>query len=149
MTEAQRAEFFAMRKALDGFVGKIAENPMEINDNMAVIRPWKPGQYKDGSDGKPADVRMYDGIPYKCAQSHDSTVNLDWTPDRTPALWTQYHGTSKATARHWVKPTGAHDMYKAGEWMIWTDGLAYPCLFDTAYGPDEYAGAWGVGEAMG
>ena len=131
-----------MRKALDGFVGKIAENPVEINDNMAAIRPWKPGPYAVG------DVRMYDGIPYKCAQSHDSTGNDAWNPAATPALWMQYHGTSKATARHWVKPTGAHDMYKAGEWMIWTDGLAYPCLFDTAYSPDEYAGAWGAGEAM-
>lgn len=142
MTEAQRAEFFAYAKLRDRFVEKAVDNPAEINTHALALQRWKPGLHKAG------EVRTYEGIPYRCVQDHDSTVNLDWTPDRTPALWTQYHGTSKATARHWIKPTGAHDMYKAGEWMIWTDGLAYPCLFDTAYGPDEYAGAWGVGEAM-
>lgn len=148
MTDAQRAEFFAYAKLRDSFVEKAVDNPAEINTHALALLRWKPGQYKDGSDGKPADVRTYDGIPYKCAQSHDSTANPDWTPPMVPALWMQYHGTSKATARHWIRPTGAHDMYKAGEWMIWTDGLAYPCLFDTAYSPDEYSGAWGVGEAL-
>lgn len=136
MTDAQRAQFFAMRKALDGFVGKIVENPVEINDNMAAIRPWKPGAYVVG------DVRMYEGIPYKCVQAHDSTGNDAWNPAATPALWMQYHGTSPGTARPWIAPTGAHDMYKAGEYMIWTDGLTYRCLSDTIYSPADYANAW-------
>lgn len=142
MTEAQRAEFFAMRKALDGFVAKIVDNPVEINDNMVAIRPWAPGPFVIG------DVRMYDGIPYKCVQAHDSTGNEAWTPAAVASLWMQYHGTSKATARPWLQPTGAHDMYKAGEWMIWTDGLAYPCIIDTTYSPAEYAAAWGTPESI-
>lgn len=136
MTDAQRAQFFAMRKALDGFVSKIVENPVEINDNMVVIRPWKPGKYIIG------DVRMYYGIPYKCVQAHDSAVTTDWTPEDTPALWMQYHGTTIETARQWIAPAGAHDMYKAGEYMIWADGLTYHCLSDTIYSPDAYAQAW-------
>lgn len=136
MTGAQRAQLFAMRKALDGFVGKIVENPVEINDNMVAIRPWKPSAYVVG------DVRMYDGIPYKCVQVHDSTGNAVWNPAATPALWMQYHGTTAATARPWLAPTGAHDMYKRGEYMIWTDGIAYRCTVDTTYSPAEYAAAW-------
>ena len=49
-----------------------------------------------------------------------------------------------ATARAWVQPTGAHDIYRAGEYMIWTDGQVYKCLSDTAYSPGEYGQAWGV-----
>ena len=54
----------------------------------------------------------------------------------------EYHGTSKETARNWIVPTGAHDMYKKGEWMIWTDGSLYECLSDTTYSPVDYAAAW-------
>ena len=141
MTEAQRAQFFAMRKALDGFVAKIVDSPAEINENPAAIRIWKPGVYALD------DVRQHDGIPYRCVQAHDSTENTGWTPDTVPALWMQYHGTTIETARPWVAPTGAHDMYKAGEFMIWTDGAVYRCVEDTVYAPDVYAQAWEIIEA--
>lgn len=143
MTAEQRAQFFAIRKALDGFVEKIVDSPAEINENPAAIRGWQPGIFVGG------DVRMYQGIPYKCVLAHDSTSNETWTPDEYPALWMQYHGTSKATARPWIAPAGEHDMYRSGEWMIWTDALAYPCIIDTTYSPAEYADAWGVPEEAG
>lgn len=136
MTETQRAQFFAIRKSLDRLVEKIVESPEEVNSNTQAIREWKPGSYTNGN------VRTWMGIPYKCVQGHDSTGNNDWTPDATPALWMQYHGTSVDTARPWVAPTGAHDMYKTGEYMIWTDGLTYRCASDTVYSPTDYAQAW-------
>ena len=136
MTEAQEKELRAMRKAYDVFVGKISGNPAEINENMVAIRPWKPGKYALG------DVRMYYGVPYKCVQAHESTITNDWTPEDTPALWMQYHGTSVETARAWIAPTGAHDMYKAGEYMIFTDTHMYLCKSDTAYSPSDYPAAW-------
>lgn len=135
MTEAQRKELFEIRKCLDGLVTKIAEAPAEVNDNMAAIRIWTPAAYSVG------DVRLYDGNPYKCRQAHDSTQNHAWTP-AVASLWIQYHGTSRETARPWVAPTGAHDMYKAGEWMIWTDGRAMECAVSTIYSPDDYPDAW-------
>lgn len=137
MTDAQRKQFFEIRKALDGLVLKIAEAPVEVNENMAAIRIWTPGAYAVG------DVRMYEGNPYKCVQTHDSTANTDWTPD-VASLWMQYHGTTKETARPWIAPTGAHDMYKAGEWMIWTNGQRYCCKADTTYSPVDYPAAWEV-----
>ena len=136
MTEAQRKQLFDIRKALDGFVQKIVDSPAEINGNPAAIRIWMPGVFAVG------DVRLYDSDPYKCVQPHDSTQNPTWTPATTPALWMQYHGTSAATARAWIAPTGAHDMYKAGEFMVWTDGNIYRCVSDTIYSPADYAAAW-------
>lgn len=136
MTDAQRKQFVEIRKALDGFINKIADNPAEINDNPAAIRIWMPGAYVAG------DVRIYEGIPYKSAQAHNSAANPEWTPAENPALWTQYHGTSIETARPWIIPTGAHDMYRVGECMIWTDGSVYRCISDTIYSPADYAAAW-------
>ena len=39
-------------------------------------------------------------------------------------------------------PTGAHDMYKAGEYMIWTDGTVRRCKADTDRGPDVLPDNW-------
>ena len=42
----------------------------------------------------------------------------------------------------WVAPTGAHDMYLTGDYMVWTDGTVYLCKENTAYSPEDYAAAW-------
>lgn len=145
MSENQRAKLRAIRAAMDGGVTLAAtQGAAEINTVVEMIRPWKAGAYAVG------DVRAYASVPYKCVQAHDSTENADWTPDKYPALWMQYHGTSKETARAWVAPTGAQDMYKQGEWMIYTDGKYYECLTDTNYSPTDLASAWKVdGEDAG
>ena len=138
MTNSQREEFIAIRKILDSFVAKIADSPAEVNESVIVIRKWHPGVYNVG------DVRLYEEIPYKCIQPHDSTENEAWNPAATPALWMQYHGTSPETARPWIRPTGAQDIYKVGEYMIWTDNTIMKCVFDTNFSPDEYPQAWEI-----
>lgn len=126
-----------MRKAMDGAITAISNSPSAINESMDMLRVWQSGVYAAG------DVRVHEGIPYKCVQTHDATDNPTWTPDAAPALWMQYHGTTPETARAWIAPTGAHDVYRAGEYMIFTDGKTYKCLSDTAYSPADYAQAWG------
>jgi hypothetical protein len=134
LSDAQRAQFAAMRKALDGFVAKIVDSPAEVNDNMAAIRLWHPGPYERG------DVRMFAGIPRYCKQTHDSTANPGWTPAAEPALWGHYHGTTPETARPFE--ADAANMYRAGEYMIWTDGAIKRCIEDTIYSPAAYPRAW-------
>lgn len=144
LTDKQRLRAQRLRAAMDAaLVGIVtaggASETETVNNAMAMIRQWQPGAYSVG------DVRTYEGVPYKCVQAHDSTANSGWTPPSVPALWMQYHGTSKDTARPWVQPLGAHDQYKRGEWMVWTDGAAYECVQDTVYTPDQYAQAWRKG----
>lgn len=133
-----RDEAKGIRRALTSLIVKIVDIPAEINENMVAILPWKPGVFNIN------DVRKYENIPYKCCQNHDSTLNTNWTPNLTPALWIQYHGTSKETARPWIAPTGAHDIYKAGEYMIWTDGNVYECISNTNFDPTVLPSAWSV-----
>ena len=38
--------------------------------------------------------------------------------------------------------TGPHDVYKPGEYMIWTDGTVKKCVQDTNFSPEEYPQAW-------
>ncbi len=140
LTMEQRAEFEAIRRSMDAMVDMISASAEEINDNLAIIRPWAEGAHAVG------EVRMYEDVPYQCVQAHDSTGNPGWTPDATPALWMQYHGTTPETARAWVQPTGAHDQYRAGEYVVFglarSVGQVYRCMADTTYSPAEYAAAW-------
>lgn len=43
-----------------------------------------------------------------------------------------------------VPVQGSHDMYRTGEYMIYTDGKTYKCKSDTNFSPTDYAEAWEV-----
>ena len=81
------------------------------------------------------------GYPYECMTAYDGAVQQDWTIDNR-TLWKPWHSRKKEYALPWEAPTGAHDMYKAGEYMIWTDGSVYLCKEDTNFSPEEYPQAW-------
>lgn len=99
---------------------------------------WSAGNHTKGENYTAA------GQTWECYQSYDNAVYPDITPGN-PAWYTfnrPLHGKSPETARPWVAPQGAHDMYHTGEYMIYTDGALYKCLSDTNFSPDEYAAAW-------
>ena len=81
------------------------------------------------------------GYPYECMTAYDGTVQQDWTIDNR-TLWKPWHSRKKEYALPWEAPTGAHDMYHAGEYMIWTDGTVRRCKADTDRGPDVLLDNW-------
>lgn len=109
----------------------------DVIDLAPALRLWREGPHKTG------EVAVYEGMPYRCVQAHDSTGNPGWAPDAAPALWSPYHATDAAHALPWQAPTGAQDAYRQGEWMVWTDGLRYQCAADsTVWGPDTRPEDW-------
>lgn len=52
------------------------------------------------------------------------------------------HGKTPETARPFVPVQGAHDMYRTGEYMVYTDGKIYRCTSDTNFRPEDYPQAW-------
>lgn len=113
--------------------------PDDVIADAALLRPWTPGDYAAG------DVRVQDGYPYKCCQAHDSSNNPDWDPVTQRALWVPYHAKTAKWALPYVAPTGAHDAYQGGEYMVWTDGHIYRCNTDnTVWGPDTLPDVWEV-----
>lgn len=114
-----------------------------INQPAAVVLPlmpfmeeWREGKWTAGVS------LLYLGLPYKVLQTHDSQGNPGWHPEQAVSLFAPWHGISLETAQPWKKPTGAHDMYRANEYMVFTDSRTYYCLQDTAYSPTEYPQAW-------
>ena len=81
------------------------------------------------------------GYPYECMTAYDGTVQQDWTIDNR-TLWKPWHSRKAEYALPYEAPTGAHDMYKAGEYMIWTGGVVKHCIQDTNFSPEEYPQAW-------
>lgn len=67
-------------------------------------------------------VRYGDKL-YKCVQPHTSQAN--WTPDATPALWTEVAKPGEIPV--WRQPTGAQDAYMTGD-KVW-----YPDVDTTVY----------------
>ena len=132
-------EAMARRAARDARVAAPTAPADDVIADMALLMPWEPGNYAVGN------VRTHGGQPWRCCQAHDSTGNDAWAPGAVPALWAPYHATSAKWARPWVQPTGAHDAYQAGEYMVWTDGQIYRCKADaTVHGPDALPGSWEV-----
>lgn len=106
---------------------------------MALFPVYVQGKQHD--EGEVA-THPATGYPYECMTAYDGTVQQDWTIDNR-ALWKPWHSRKKEYALPWEAPTGAHDMYKAGEYMIWTGGTVKKCLRDTNFSPEEYPQAWG------
>lgn len=103
----------------------------------AVLPPWKEGKHTTGN------VVQHAGQPWRCLQDHDSTGNATWCPGVAPSLWGPYHATSAARALPWQTPTGAHDCYNKGEYMVWSDGATCLCNTNgTVHGPDVLPAAW-------
>lgn len=105
-----------------------------------LYEDWVKGSYQVG------DIRNANGQTWECFQAHDPEITPGIVPG-DPAwftFWRPLHGKSPETARPFVPVMGAHDMYRAGEYMIYTDGQTYRCKSDTNYSPEEYAQAWEV-----
>ncbi len=131
-----------LRQILEDYAETIRTTEGVTSDQIVKVAIGFP-YYKQEGTYHVGDVRRHPDTeqPFKCILEYDASVQTTWTLD-TPTLWIPYHGISKTTAYPWSAPTGAHDMYKAGEYMTYTDGTIYKCLSDTAYSPTEYAQAW-------
>lgn len=85
-----------------------------------------------------AGVRLwYNGHLYRTIQPH--TPQADWTPDTTPALYTE---VSVVEWPEWVQPTGAQDAYNTGD-KVTFEGAHYVSLIDgNIWSPTAYPAGW-------
>lgn len=83
----------------------------------------------------------YDGKLYRCNQPH--VTQEDWTPDVTPALWTNV--AEPGTIPVWVQPTGAQDAYNTGDqvWFPEEGANIYESMIDAnVWSPEVYPAGW-------
>ncbi|MBQ8578623.1 MAG: hypothetical protein IJ449_11765 [Clostridia bacterium] len=116
-----------------------------IDDNTAIrvsklFPDFEPGIHAQG------DIYNAAGQTWECYADFDNAEHPDIIPEND--AWRTFnrplHGVTPETARPYAAPTGSHDMYKIGEYMIHTDGKTYKCIMDAAYSPEEFGSAWEV-----
>jgi len=99
-----------------------ALTPDEILELVDLYPAWAVGEAV-----KVGDLRKYGHHLYECIQAH--TIQSDWTPDITPALWKIK--SAPGVIPLWTQPTGAHDAYSIGERVIWPeDGPIWESTID-------------------
>lgn len=106
------------------------------------------GLYEDWAEGKhtKGDIYNAEGQTWECYSDYDNAVYPDIKPGE--AAWFTFnrplHGKTRETARPWVAPTHSMDIYKLGEWMVWTDGTLWECIAEngTNFSPEEAPTLW-------
>ena len=94
----------------------------------------------DGHAYSVGDVASYDGVLYRVVQAHRSQA--DWTPDKTPALWTPVRNVAGAAPDEWVQPVGASDAYRKGDRVL-LQGATYESVIDAnRWSPAAYPAGW-------
>jgi hypothetical protein len=136
----KKQQAIALRSQMESVFEKAtpAMTADEIIGNRILCKSWEKGKHAVG------EVYSTGEQIWECIQGYDNAVYPDIVPSNVAwgTFHKPYHGTTRETALPYVAPTGAHDMYLAGEYMIWTDGAVKLCKQNTAYSPDEYAAAW-------
>ena len=124
----------AHARLLRAKIVKASESLTDTDALQAVelFDEWKP------ETAYTAQQRIrYEGKLYRCEQAH--TSQSDWTPDITPALWTEVAEPGEIPV--WKQPTGAQDAYMAGDKVYYPDreGDIYESTMDyNTYAPDVY-----------
>lgn len=144
--DALASAIYVSRQTLAGV--SITEDDQKIRAS-GLYPPWAAGAHKTGEvfntfAGVHAEGEEWEQT-WEAFQDYDNAVYPDIAPGN--AAWYTFnrplHGKTPETARPFVPVQGSHDIYKVGEYMIWTDGKIYPCIENTSYSPADYAAAWG------
>lgn len=136
-------EYDEMTSVINAVKLMLASGDIPVTTSDAKITV--SGLYSDWMAGNHTVGEIYNAVgqTWECYQAYDNSVYPDITPEN-PAWHTfnrPLHGKSRETARVFVKPTGSHNIYRKGEWMIFANTY-WVCKIDTAYSPVEYAQAW-------
>lgn len=125
------------RQTANKYRQRIEQAAASLPDDDAYYTPelfprWRAGVALD------VDVRVcYRDKLYRVVQAH--TTQDDWTPDITPALFTEVPRPGEIPV--WRQPTGAQDAYMKGDKVRYPDaaGSVWVSLIDAnVYAPGVY-----------
>lgn len=117
----KRSELYKLRELIEKASTSLADG--DAIEAVELFPAWAVGVADEV--GKRV---QYKGKLYKCVQAH--TSQADWTPDATPALWTEVAKPGEIPV--WRQPTGAQNAYMAGDKVHYpdADGAIYVSTVD-------------------
>lgn len=111
---------------------------LTVDDSVALDMPEIFPTWAIGKEYKRSDRVRYEGKLYRCEQAH--TSQADWTPDITPALWTEVAAPGEIP--DWKQPTGAQDAYAKGDKVKHNDKTWISTVDNNVWEPGIYG--WDV-----
>lgn len=130
----KRSELLKLRELIEKASASLDDS--DALDAPALFPAWASGKAYAIDDR----VRYGEKL-YKCVQAH--TSQADWTPNATPALWTEVSKPGEIPV--WRQPTGAQDAYMTGDkvWYPAVDTTVYESLIDNnTWSPEAYPQGW-------
>lgn len=103
-----------LARRLRPYIEKAAQS---LSDADALEAVQLYPAWATGTDYAVGERTRYGGKLYRCEQAH--TAQDDWTPDATPALWTEVARPGEIPV--WKQPTGAQDAYMTGDKVHYPD----------------------------
>ena len=93
----------------------IRRNILKASESLSDDYAWETPElfpvWKPDIDVAAGERFQYSDKLYRCEQSHHTQSS--WTPDVTPALWTEV--AQPGEIPEWHQPTGAQDAYMSGD----------------------------------
>ena len=136
--------FYVVKLSMDGQT--VTEDDQKIRAS-GLYPDWEKGNHPKGeiyNTHATGDLGPEWEQTWECYAAYDNASFPDLAPG--DSAWYTFnrplHGKTVETARPFVAVQGSHDMYRAGEFMVYTDGKIYKCLSDTNFSPEDYAQAW-------
>lgn len=103
---------------------QIEENASVLTDEKAAEVPELfPAWNGDGVSFITGNRVRYNGVLYKCLQSHEAQAN--WTPETAPSLWTRVLIEDPDTVSAWVQPDSTNP-YMIGD-KVSHNGKTWEC----------------------
>ena len=130
----KRSKLYQLREIIEKATASLADE--DALSAVELFPSWEVGKSYSQNDRV-----LYDGKLYKVIQSH--TSQTDWTPDKTPALFTEVAKPGEIPV--WKQPTGAQDAYNTGDKVHYpdADSAVYESLIDAnVWSPADYPQGW-------
>lgn len=121
----------SLAKNYDRIMTEVALEYLDDDEAESVTTLFEP--WESSTPYAVGDRRQYDGLLYRCVQSHTSQVG--WEPPNVPALWVR---TSTEEWPEWIQPTGAHDAYNTGDKVSHNDKHWISDIDANVYEPGVY-----------
>lgn len=134
MIKLTREKALRLRALIEKAVASLDDE--DALEAVELFESWAPGV------AYVVDKRLrYKGKLYKVVQAH--TSQDDWTPDITPALYTEV--AEPGTIPVWKQPTGAQDAYNTGDKVHYpteSDPVYESTIDNNVWSPEAYPQGW-------
>ena len=124
----------ALRALIEKAAASLADD--DALEAVELFPAWKTDTAYAADDR----IRYGDKL-YRVVQAH--TSQADWTPDKTPALFTEVALPGEIPV--WKQPTGAQDAYNTGDKVHYpdADSPVYESTVDNnVWSPEAYPAGW-------